>query len=97
MSIVLPNCLFIQVLAVFLDHVEKLLGKITIEFFVSDLSYDQIKNLVPEEIQGMCTLNSLMEFISWTNEGPEFTTNCSKNPCGFTLSLLIYTSKYALK
>ena len=46
MSIVLPNCLFIQVLAVFLDHVEKLLGKITIEIFVCDLSYDQIKNLV---------------------------------------------------
>ena len=75
MSIVLPNCLFIQVLAVFLDHVEKLLGKITIEIIVCDLSYDQIKNLVlREEIQGMCTLNSLMEFISWTKEGPVITT-----------------------
>ena len=46
MSIVLPNHLFIQVLAVFLDHIEKLLGKITLELFVGDLSYDQIKNLV---------------------------------------------------
>ena len=46
MSIVLPNCLFIQVLAVFLDHVEKLLGKISIEIFSCELSYDQIKNLV---------------------------------------------------
>ena len=27
-----------------------------------------------EEIQGMCTLNSSMEFISWTKEGPEITT-----------------------
>jgi hypothetical protein len=45
-SIVLPNCLFIQVLAVFLDHVEKLLGKMTMEIIICDLSYDQIKNLV---------------------------------------------------
>ena len=30
----------------FLDHVEKLLGKMTIEIMVCDLSYDQIKNLV---------------------------------------------------
>ena len=85
MAIVLPNCLFIQVLAVFLNHVEKLLGKITIEIFVCDLSYDQIKNLVFEEIQGMCTLNSLVEFISWTKEGPEFTINNSEN------SMWVYT------
>ena len=75
MSIVLPNHLFIQVLAVFLDHIEKLLDKCIIEIFSCDLSYDQIKNLVlREEIQGMCTLNSLMEFISWTKEGPELIT-----------------------
>ena len=97
MSIVLPNHLFIQVLAVFLDHIEKLLGKITIELFVGDLSYDQIKTWFYEEIQGMCILNSLMEFISWTKEGPEFTSNYLKNPRGLTLSLLIYTSMYALK
>ena len=46
MSIVLPNHLFIQVLAVFLDHIEKLLDKCIIEIFSCDLSYDQIKNLV---------------------------------------------------
>ena len=45
----------------------------------------------------MCILNSVMEFISWTKEGPEVNANNSKNPGGFTLSLLIYTSKYALK
>ena len=46
MSIVLPNHLFIQFLAVFLDHIEKLLDKCIIEIFSCDLSYDQIKNLV---------------------------------------------------
>ena len=97
MSIVLPNCLFIQVLAVFLDHVEKLLGKITIEIFAWICLTTKLKTWFYEEIQGMCILNSLMEFISWTKEGPEVIANNSKNPCGFTLSLLIYTSKYALK
>ena len=57
----------------------------------------KLKTWFYEEIQGMCTLNSLMEFISWTKEGPEFITINSKYPCGFTLLLLIYTSKYALK
>ena len=46
MSIVLPNHLFIQVLALLLDHIEKLLGKFIIEIFSCELSYDQIKNLV---------------------------------------------------
>ena len=45
----------------------------------------------------MRILNSLREFISWTKEGPEFTSDNLKNPCGLTLSLLIYTSMYALK
>ena len=57
----------------------------------------KLKTWFYEEIQGMCILNSLMEFISWTKEGPEFTSNNIKNPCGLTLSLLIYTSMYALK
>ena len=57
----------------------------------------KLKTWFYEEIQGMCILNSLMEFISWTKEGPEFTSNILKNPCGLTLSLLIYTSMYALK
>ena len=57
----------------------------------------KLKTWFYEEIQGMCTLNSLMEFISWTKEGPEFITINSKIPCGLTLLLLIYTSKYALK
>ena len=34
----------------------------------------KLKTWFYEEIQGMCTLNSLMEFISWTKEGPEFIT-----------------------
>ena len=46
----------------------------------------KLKTWFYEEIQGMCILNSLMEFISWTKEGPEFTTNNPKYLCGFTLS-----------
>ena len=45
-SIVLSNHPYIQVLAVFLNHIEKLLDKYIIEIIVGDLSYDQIKNLV---------------------------------------------------
>ena len=45
-SIVLSNHPYIQVLAVFLNHIEKLLDKSIIEIIVGDLSYDQIKNLV---------------------------------------------------
>ena len=55
-----------------------------------------LKTWFYEEIQGTCILNSLMEFISWTKEGPLITTN-SKHPCGFTLSLLIYICMHALK
>ena len=46
-SIVLSNHPYIQVLVVFLKHIEKLLDKYIIEIIVGDLSYDQIKNLVP--------------------------------------------------
>ena len=46
-SIVLSNHPYIQVLVVFLNHIEKLLDKYIIEIIVGDLSYDQIKNLVP--------------------------------------------------
>ena len=95
MSIVLPNCLFIQVLAVFLDHVEKLLGKITIEIIVCDLSYDQIKNLVlrrdtryvyPQFLNGIYFLDQRR--------------SCNHHhllKSMFTLSLLFYISMYALK
>ena len=45
-SLVLSNHPYIHVLAVFLNHIEKLLDKYIIEIIVGDLSYDQTKNLV---------------------------------------------------
>ena len=95
MSIVLPNHLFIQVLAVFLDHIEKLLDKCIIEIFSCDLSYDQIKNLVlrrdtryvyPQFLNGIYFLDQRR--------------SCNHHyllKSMFTLSLLIYISMYALK
>ena len=41
----------------------------------------------------MCTLNSIMEFISWTKEGPLIITN-STSSWGFKGSLLIYICMY---
>ena len=56
-SIVLPNHPFVQVLAVFLNHIEKLLGKLIIVIFLTKLSYDQIKNLVPKKRYKVCVLS----------------------------------------
>ena len=46
-STVLSNHPYIQLLAVFLNHIEKLLDKYVIEIIVGDLFYDQIKTLDP--------------------------------------------------
>ena len=41
----------------------------------------KLKTWFYEEIQGTCILNSLMEFISWTKEGPEITTRFKNSKC----------------
>ena len=52
MSIVLPNHLFIQVLAVFLDHIEKLLGKITNKEFYGDFAKEFL-NMIQKNCQNL--------------------------------------------